>query len=132
MQEKKSQVATEFILILSILLIVFLSFMVFHERRETEFLGKQDELAAKITAEKVAISINAAYLLGDGAIHKIIIPDKQKIDSISISPQSREVITSYKGRHYSYPLLTSNISEQILVNRTYTIYNRQGEIIIVS
>ncbi|MGM5482015.1 MAG: hypothetical protein ACQESF_00995 [Nanobdellota archaeon] len=117
MKFKKNQSSVEFIIILSILLLIFFSFFRAFSIKKAEFEDKPVEFAAKIQAERAALAINDIYLAGDNATKKLYFPSTLKEDvnySLQIHPMSRQVIINYKDSHYSFPILTDNITTAYL------------------
>ena len=128
---KKSQASVEFIIVLSMILLIFLSFFSIFDNRRKEIDIIPDNLKAKEILEKVAFSINDVYLLGDNSTKIIILPDELsnvKDYEIHITPNARIIDIRFNDKAYSYPILTNNVTNVILFNGIVTIKNVNGEI----
>lgn len=136
---RKSQISTEFLVIVSIALLVFLIIFAIIDKRNDELYSTRTKLYAKQEADKLASNINIIFLAGDGANKTISLPETLRDDrnySMNIYPSSHlaEIRWSSLGenRQYKATLITSNITGSLtsLKNQTLTITNSNGGVVI--
>jgi uncharacterized protein (UPF0333 family) len=131
---KKAQSSLEFMVVLALILVVFIFFLAVFEKRKDEFASKPDEFAAKTLAENVALSVNKVYILGSNSSSTVFIPEvlyHTSNFSITIYGNSRIVDIKYRLKHYSYPILTSNINTILLPKgHIINITNSGGDIYV--
>jgi hypothetical protein len=141
MRAKKcnAQLSVEFIIILSIILVVFLTLFSTLEKRNSEVYATRTMLYAREVADNFASTINTIFLAGEGTKKTAVIPETLRDDSsytIDIYPLSHAVEirwnSSGQNNQYTATLITGNITGSLdsLHNRTLTISNRYGGIII--
>ena len=135
----KAQISAEFIIIVSIALVVFLMMFSIIDKRNDELYSTRTMLYARKEADNLASSINTIFLAGDGAQKTITLPETLRDDknyTINIYPTNHlvEIIWSSLGenRQYTSPLLTANITGNLtsLSNTTLTITNSNGGMVI--
>ncbi len=112
---KKSQVSIELIMVLSVVLIIFTLLIVSINKRYEQYIYERRYLDAKSQAEKFAGTINMIHLSGQGSSTRILMPHSLEDGSpYNISLSAMAVNIEWPGkttiRHYSTPLITSNIS----------------------
>ena len=109
---KSSQVSVELITLLFILTALFLVVLSVSDHREAQLAGVKLYLSAKDIGDKVAWNINTAVISGFGSKRTFYLPAKLSDGSsynVTINAATRAVIVTWKTRHYSSPLLTSNV-----------------------
>ncbi len=135
----KAQISTEFVIIVSIALIVFLILFAIIDKRNDELYSTRTALYARQEADQLASSINTIFLAGKGAQKTISLPETLRDDkdyTIDIYPSNHlvEITWSSLGnnKHYTSSLITANITGSLseLKNTTLRISNIDGGIII--
>lgn len=132
-RQKGSQASVEFIIILSVLLMVFLYFLTAFDKRSEEFNAQPDRLYAKTITEMTAFSINEAFLAGENATIHTDIPFSLKREekyNLSVNSHSRLVEINLKNYRYTFPIITSDIDNYTLKPGQMTIHNEGGKIVI--
>lgn len=117
MLKMKSQVSTDLIIVLSVLLIVFSSVATTVNHRNEELTSSRTRLYAKALCERIATDINTVFLAGDGAKKTVELPELLKDNSnylVNIYPKSHivEIFWFYgnETRHYSCPILFGDLA----------------------
>jgi hypothetical protein len=137
--EKKAQISTEFIMISSIALAVFLMVFTIIDRRDDEIYSGLTMLYAKTEADSLASSINTVFLAGEGAWKTVSIPETLMTGeeyTINIYPSDRlvEIRWNYSGnsRQYAAPLITAGIDGDMNLSRgtAFIVSNIDGGIVI--
>ena len=136
---RKSQISAEFVIIASIILIVFLiMFSIIHKRND-ELYSTRTMLYARQEADKLASNINTIFLAGNNAQKTIALPETLRDDknyTINIYPSNHliEIIWSSLGKNkqYTSTLITADVTGNLtsLKNTTLTISNSDGGIVI--
>ena len=132
----KSQMSSEFIIIMSVILIIALSFLFASSNKEFQVDLLRASFYAKAEAEKVSSAINSVYISGDSSSQTVILHPTLKDNSdykIKIYPQSRVVLVNYSfGRTekiYTSPIVTSNITGNLSsIDYNLVIKNSDGVI----
>ncbi|MBU2561186.1 MAG: hypothetical protein KKD17_02730 [Nanoarchaeota archaeon] len=136
---QKAQISTEFIIIASAALVVFLIILSIAGKRNDELYSARTTLYARQEADKLASSINTILLAGDGTQKTVSLPETLRDDegyTINIYPSSRlvEITWNYSGknRQYKAPLITADITGDMspLSGTTFTISNIDGGIVV--
>ena len=138
MQSKKSQVSAEFIIIISVLMIMFIAIISSSKPKENHLNEIRTEIYAASEAEKLAEEINAVYLAGEGASKEVIFPSSLREGSnyhLTVYPISHVVLINYSSegrqRTYSSTIVTSGISGDIsMINSAITLRNINGAVTI--
>jgi hypothetical protein len=137
--KKRAQISTEFIMIASIALAVFLIALIIIGRRDDEIYPGLTRLYARTEADSLASSINTIFLAGEGARKTISIPETLMTGeeyAINISPSNRlvEIRWNYSGniRQYAATLVTAGITGDMnpLRGTAFTVSNIDGGIVI--
>lgn len=135
---KKSQTIAEFIIMLSVVLVIFVVFFnVFDETRD-EISILNAELLAKQQAQKLASGIDSVYLAGSGSRMNVYLPDTLKGGinyNITIMPQKHILYVQYSHfqdtRVYQFPIITGNITGNTTdINGGINLTNTDGEIFV--
>jgi len=135
----KAQISTEFVIIVSIALIVFLIIFAIIDKRNDELYSTRTMLYARKEADNLASSINTIFLAGDGAQKTVLLPETLRDDknyTINIYPTNHLVEITWgslgKNKQYTSPLITADITGNLtsLKSTTLTISNSDGGIII--
>tara|TARA_Y100000310_G_scaffold110706_1_gene109153 strand:+ start:252 stop:668 length:417 start_codon:yes stop_codon:yes gene_type:complete len=134
----KSQISVEFIMVVSVVLIVFLVIFSIANKRNDILESQQTKLYAKQLAEKVAININSVFLAGPETNITISLPSSLKDESsytLSIHPENHIVNIDYvvgdTTNHYATTILTSDISGTLTgISSSISISNQQEGIVI--
>ncbi len=136
--ERKSQISAEFMIVIAILLIIFLSLFIVISKKNSQADSLRKALYAREIADKISASINSAFISGDGTSITEEISGSFKDGTpytISIYPSVKIVEITYTSqldtRHYSSTITTSSILGDITqINSTITISNSNGVIYI--
>ena len=114
---KKAQISVDLIIVLSILLIIFMSLFATIFQRNTQIASYKKQYYARSLSDKAASEINSVFLAGSGATKTIGLPESMKDNTnynISIYPNARIVEIRWmhrqETRHYGSPIITSNIT----------------------
>lgn len=135
----KAQISTEFVIVVSIALIVFLFIFAIIDKRNDELYSTRTMLYARKEADNLASNINTIFLAGDGAQKTVLLPETLRDDknyTINIYPSSHLVEITWsslgKNKQYTSPLITADITGNLtsLKSTTLTISNSDGGIII--
>ncbi len=135
----KAQISTEFIIIVSVALIVFLIIFSIIDKRNDELYSTRTMLYARQEADQWASSINTIFLAGNGAQRRVSLPETLRDDkdyTINIYPSSHLVEITWsslgKNKQYTATLITTNITGSLseLKNTSLRISNSDGGIII--
>lgn len=131
MSLKKSQATIEFTLILAILLIIFLSFFALIQDKNSQFDNTALRLEAKTIAERVGLTINDVHLAGNNSKAELYLPQDihSRNYSLKVIGDSREVVISLEDIHYTYPVLTSEISGELEIGQN-SIVNEGDRIVL--
>jgi hypothetical protein len=137
LKEKKSQASFEFIIILSIVLLLILGMFTIHQKYETNYSYKKSKFLAYNFVESLSILINQVYLSGDMTISSFSLPNDFENENkyfLFLNPSQRIIKLDYLNTHTSFPIITSDIT---FINTTselepgqYLIENNQQSIII--
>ena len=127
MMFKKAQISTEFIIIASVVLVVFLVIFTIIDKRNDEFFASRTKIYVKELCDKVATEINAIFLAGNGATKRIILPETLKDDTdylVNVYPTSHlvEIQWIYRDevRQYTCPILFDDLTGDLaLLNESY-------------
>ena len=137
MAKSKSQITADFIITISIALIIFLAVFVIADKRNDMLDSTRERLYAKQEADKAALEINSVFLAGSGTNKSVFLPETLKGGSpynITIYPSLRIVNIDYyfngEKRNYQAGILTSNASSISGINGTIRLSNINEAIII--
>jgi len=110
---ERGQVTVEYIVILSLMSIVFLIIMnsvMEGKRSQSQSLWSQD---GKRIAKKVADSVNMAHIAGDGSRHNVTLPAKLVggvAYNITIRPRLVTVDVPLYGRDFEWKTVTADVA----------------------
>ena len=113
---KKAQLSIEFMIILSILLIISLTVITVVNSRTSTLESKQREYFAKQVALQFSSEINTVYLAGNGFNKTVALPPTLRDGTeynISTHPEAHIINiewTHIDKRHYQVPIITGNIN----------------------
>ncbi|MBN2458287.1 hypothetical protein JXB31_04115 [Candidatus Woesearchaeota archaeon] len=133
MRKRRSQSTVEFMIVLSLLLVFFLIFLGIFEARRDEFVLKPEQYAAKDVAETLAIAINDVYLGGNNVSRMVYVQDRiESVDDflLLVIPDVRVVEIRYNERHYSFPLLSSDVTSAEVSSGWVNVSNKEGRIYV--
>ncbi len=137
MAKSKSQITADFIITISIAMIIFLAVFAIAGKRNSILDSTRERLYAKQEADKAALEINSVFLAGSGANKSVFLPAALKGGStynITVYPSSRIVNIDYYfngvKRNYQAGILTSNISGISGINGTIRLFNIDEAVII--
>lgn len=137
MTKTKSQITADFIITISIALIIFLAVFAIADKRNNALDSTRERLYAKQEADKVALEINSVFLAGSGTNKSVFLPATLKDGSpynITVYPSLRMVNIDYyfngEKRNYQAGILTSNASSISGINGTIRLSNVNEAIII--
>ena len=130
MAKAKSQITADFIITISIALIIFLAVFAIADKRNGMLDSIRESLYAKQEADKTALEINSVFLAGDGTNKSVFLPATLKGGSpynITVYPSLRILNIDYyfEGgkRNYQAGILTSNVSSISGINGTIRLAN---------
>jgi hypothetical protein len=135
-KNRTGQVSVEFLILISLLMIIFLGVIVLSESYKKTSTSLSTNLYAKSLAQKLSHEINNVFIAGDGSSRSLFLPSTLRDNApynISIYPESRivDIVYTVAGdkKHFSTPILTSAVSGN-LTNRqnTVEINNSKGRI----
>lgn len=137
---KKAQISTEFIIVFSIMLIMFLIILSIMNSRSDEYYYNKRLMNAKEYSEKVASHINTVFLAGPGTSTVLPLPNTLRDETnytINIYPQVRIVEISWMSknteRQYTSQILTSNVTGSLVdIIGNINISNVEGGVLIES
>jgi hypothetical protein len=138
MKKNNAQISSDFLIVLSIALIIFLVFFSISIKRNDQLDAEKTKLYAKTLSDKLAMEINSMHLMGSGVQKTITFPNTlkdQTLYTLNIYPQSHLVVINweYKGtlKKYQSSILTSNITGALQgINGSILILNLNGELIL--
>lgn len=137
MAKAKSQIAADFIITISIALVIFLAVFGVADRKNNMLDSFRAGLYAKQEADRTALEINSVFLAGSGTNKSVFLPATLKDESpynITVYPSSRIVNIDYYfnggKRNYQAGIMTSNISSISGINGTIRLSNINEAIII--
>ena len=137
MAKSKSQITVDFIITISIALIIFLAVFVIADKRNSILDSTREMIYAKQEADKAALEINSVILAGSGTNKSVFLPETLKGGSpynITIYPSLRIVNIDYyfngEKRNYQAGILTSNASSISGINGTIRLSNINEAVII--
>lgn len=134
----KAQVSIEFMIVISITLILFMFLFNIASDKSQQFAIQSSQLYAKQLTDTVAQEINSIYFAGNGAKKKINLPETLADNSeysINFFPNYRLMEINYTSLQtnskYSSFLVTSRIQTTLTnINHPINIENSNGKIII--
>jgi uncharacterized protein (UPF0333 family) len=136
---RKGQMSAEFMLSLTIMLLVFLLLAGVASERYIQAQSERIDGGARVIVETFAMYVNAVHVAGDGA--KVILDMPQSIErqgdyNISIQPGSNLAMIVYNSpagsRYYIAPMTTAAIGGMMsAISGSITLTN-QNEVIVVA
>ncbi len=124
----KAQISSEFLIVYSALLMIFLITFIIYFGGSLSFFQTQDAVTSFRNAQTIAAAINYVYLAGDGASYNLSLTNIVSDESITISEYA---VTSKKTRvSASAAILDGNVNASSIANGNGTvgITNNKGEI----
>lgn len=131
--KKRGQSSLELIMILSIALIIFLSFFAIFESKRSEFLNEPIKYESKTLLEDFAGVINDVWLGGVGASKIFYVPDSienAQEFNLSIYADSNLIILEVYDIKNSFPIVTSQIDSQNVLSGGYNITNNGVRVLV--
>lgn len=134
----KAQASAELIIITAIFFLIFIAF-IFVAYKNSDILDSViTEKYAKDKASRVAQEINAAYISGDGYFRTAqpIVSRTGQEYNIAINSTTKMVLVEWtfkdQNRVYGYPILTSNVTGNLLKADTseMNFTNTKGQVVI--
>src|SRR3989338_6726009 len=137
MTKAKSQITADFIITISIALVIFLAVFAIADKRNNMLDSTRERLYAKQEADKAALEINSVFLAGIGTNKSVFLPATLKGGSpynITVYPSLRIVNIDYyfngEKRNYQAGILTFNASSISGINGTIRLSNINEAVII--
>jgi hypothetical protein len=135
---KKAQLSTDFVITLSIILLIFIGIAFTVSLRHEQMLFVARRTYAEDIVEKLALNINSVYLAGDGTAKQVVLPLSLRDDGnyhIDVYPSEHLLEVTFwfdqQRRHYSYPIITANVTGTLTgINSTVNLTNIDGGITI--
>jgi hypothetical protein len=126
MNGRQAQTTTEFLVVLSTILVTFIVIFGIYTNRTQSIAASETLLSAKEIASKLGRSINQVYKAGNSSYEWIQLPPRlANNEQYNISIGYWRVEVSWPGQAYTYPIMTervyvlggntSNVSSQTLV-----------------
>ncbi len=135
-RKMKAQISVDFIIVISIALIIFLYLFTAADKRSDELYSKTTSLYARSVSDQLASNINSVYLAGYGFKKTVLLQETLKDNSnynINIYPVEHLIKISWNNRQYSSPVLTSSISGTLSsLKGEYEIANIDGVITLTA
>ncbi len=135
----RAQISTEFIMITSVMLIIFLMMFSIIDKRDNEVYSGMAVLSARTEGDKLANNINSVFLAKEGAKKTIILPETLKDGNdylVAIYPSDRLVEVRWNSlegtRTYTSTIVTSKVTGYLsaISNTSLTISNIEGGVVI--
>jgi hypothetical protein len=122
----KAQVSAEFLVVVSVLMVLFIMFYVVVLSQNVNLFQAQDSLHSQRNAYGLSSAINYVHLAGDGAFLNYTLSGKENEDNITISSVSVE--SRNNRSHAVSPLLISDINTSSVEGGYMLIKNNAGGI----
>lgn len=109
-KRRKAQSSTEFIIIFSITMAVFLAVLAVVGTRDAEYLNSQRAMQARFYADSLSGHINQVFLAGPGSVATLSVPsvlDDNTQLNLSVSPEGRFTVAAFEGGRYISPFITT-------------------------
>lgn len=120
-------------MILSIALLIFLSFFAIFEKRRSEFLNEPIKYESKTLVEDFASVINDVWIGGSGSSKIFYVPDSianaQDFNLTIYSDYNLIILEVYETK-VTFPIVTSQIDSQNVVSGGYNITNNGVKILV--
>ncbi len=124
----RGQVSVEFLIVLSIVLIIFLSFFTVIDSKNQRMEQKEVESRVKGLAENVGTTINEVHLGGNGFRAELYVAIDEK-QALRVYGERAFIEVTYEGGRHIFPILTSNIQNKNITQGELAIKNVEGEIV---
>ncbi len=125
----KGQVSTEFMIFLSILLVIVSVFLWSNLSLQHRMIGIKTDVDAEELSEKIAFEINAAVKAGNGYRRRFYVDEKLfGASDFDISVQDYSVFIDWDGNSVSSSIITKNITSGKIKKGWNIIRNIEGEI----
>lgn len=117
---KKAQTTTEFLVLLSVVLVMFLLAFALYRGRMDNLRHTKALLSAKEVASQVGRTINQVYKGGNTTFHRLYVrPRLENGEEYNLTIRSRRVSVEWDGGVYQYPILAERVYFQ--GNETFDI-----------
>jgi hypothetical protein len=126
---KKGQISVELIIISSVLLVMFILLLNVVSTRNNVSLALTQQFSVEELGYKISSSINEVYLAGDRTNKTIFLPETLRSNtnySLNLNPSIRNIRLDYDDKRLDFPLLTSNITGDFILNSNNQIFNNKG------
>jgi len=122
----KAQVSSEFMVVYSALLIIFVVVFTIYVGGSINLSQTTESVAAERNAQAAAAAMNYVYLAGDGASYAFTLANRENEENISISCYA---VSSERPYVYaSAPLLDAKVNVSSLCRGDVMITNNKGEL----
>jgi hypothetical protein len=127
---RKSQITTEFVIIMIAVFLIFSILFQIYMNRQIETRVLREQIFAERIVEQLALTINAVYLAGNGTNQSLFIPEfLAGRKNYTLLVEDSIVYLFWDAGFYSYPLVVSYVFYQgNLTNRTIQIKNFESGI----
>jgi hypothetical protein len=122
----KAQVSSEFIMVYTALLMIFLVVFTILFGGDFNLFRSQDLAASQRDAQSIASAINFVYLAGDGARYNFTPQNVMSGENITISDFGVSAERPYA--YASVPLLDAQVNTSSLMGGKVIMINNRGEI----
>lgn len=110
----KSQVSTEFMILVSVLLVIVTIFLWTNTSMGYEIIGIKSNTEAKKLSDRIAFEINSATRIGDGYKRSFYVDENlYGISNFTISVEEYFVSVEWDERSVSSSIITKNITGTI-------------------
>jgi uncharacterized protein (UPF0333 family) len=124
-----AQVSVEFLILVSVLLLIFLVIFFYSSNFQTETISTKIYNDAKKIADDVATEINLAAKVGDGYRRKFYVPTNIFGLDFNLTARGYFLILEFKNGYVLAPIVVENISGNI--SKGWNIINNTGGFIYV-
>lgn len=137
-KQRKCQIATDFIITLSGLMVIFLIIFAIINLHSKQLTGSEKRLESEKLVRKIGLAINTVFLSGEGAHLTVELPSTLRNNfnyTVGVFPDSRTVVLDSGGLFRSYPLVTNRVTGDLeihtfSVHETVSITNSNGWVVI--
>ena len=132
---QRAQISSEFVIILSVMLIIFVSLVFLAMRNATLAYAEYDAQDADYLASLLRLHLNNVLLAGDGTTIAVLLPSvigRNTPYTITVYPASRILVIAYGTHHSSSSISSSSISGTLsfVGGDTITIANQKETIVL--
>lgn len=106
----KSQVSVEFIVLVSMLILIFIAFLLSSSSIKFRLIGIKSEIEAKELCDDIASEINHAVRAGNGYERRFYVKDSfYGVSNFNISIEGNSVFMDWDEKSVSSSIITNNV-----------------------